>query len=441
MKLIFMGTPAFAVPTLERLAAAGHQIIAVYTQPDRPKGRGQHDAMSPVKEAALRLGLAVHQPERVKRLEIVEQLFALSPRKRSSLSATVKSFRNRFSTFPRWASSTFMRRFCQKYRGAAPIQWAIARGETHTGVTTMKINEGLDTGDMLLMREAQIGPEETAPELSVRPPADAGADLAVKTIAELDRIAPQPQDDSQATYAPILKKEDGHIDWQRPAREILNRMRGFDPWPGAYANLRGQKFQIRAAAVGDQKLPPGALRAVHKKLYAGCGDGESLELREVQMEGKKRMTAAAFLNGFTLSPEEGALHEPAGWFSIPRTIYAGIRKVAKDDVALIVSDFPAAAAAVFTKNLVVAAPVEVCRHNLKASRGVARAILVNAGNANCATQTGEKVALQNGKGRRESSRHQTRARAPRIHRCHRRRDGRRQNHRRIAETCCVAQRV
>jgi methionyl-tRNA formyltransferase len=190
-----------------------------------------------------------------------------------------------------------------KYRGAAPIQWAIARGETHTGVTTMKINEGLDTGDMLLKRETEIAPEETAPQLSVRLAA-AGADLAVKTMAELDSVTPQPQDDSQATYAPILKKDDGHVDWHRPAREILNRMRGFDPWPGAYAYLRDQKFQIRAATVGDQKLPPGALQAIRKKLYVGCGDGESLELKEVQMEGKKRMTATAFLNGFALASDE-----------------------------------------------------------------------------------------------------------------------------------------
>jgi methionyl-tRNA formyltransferase len=302
MKLIFMGTPAFAVPTLERLAAAGHEIIAVFTQPDRPKGRGQHDAMSPVKESALRLHLSVQQPERVKRPEIVDQIRALAPEAivvvgygqiipKSILDIPPKGIINVHASL------------LPKYRGAAPIQWAIARGETHTGVTTMKINEGLDTGDMLLKWETEISPEETAPELSARL-ATAGADLAVKTMAELDSITPQPQDDSQATHAPILKKEDGHIEWQRPAREILNRMRGFDPWPGAYANLRGQKFQIRTASLGEQKLSPGALRAIHKKLYAGCGDGESLELREVQMEGKKRMTAAAFLNGFGLAADE-----------------------------------------------------------------------------------------------------------------------------------------
>jgi methionyl-tRNA formyltransferase len=190
-----------------------------------------------------------------------------------------------------------------KYRGAAPIQWAIANGETRTGVTTMRINEGLDTGDMLLKWETEIGTEETAPELGARL-AVAGAELAGRTMAELDQISPEPQDGSQANYAPILKKEDGRIDWHRPAREILNRMRGFDPWPGTYTTLRGQKLQIWKAAIGALKLAPGALRSIEKKLYAGCGEGESLELREVQMEGKKRMTVAAFLNGFTPANDE-----------------------------------------------------------------------------------------------------------------------------------------
>ena len=302
MKLVFMGTPAFAVPTLERLVENGHEVVAVFTQPDRPKGRGQREAMSPVKEAALRLGLDVHQPERVKRPEIVEQIRAMAPEAivvvgygqiipKSILDIPPKGIINVHASL------------LPKYRGAAPIQWAIARGETRTGVTTMRIDEGLDTGGMLLKWETEIGPEETAPELGERL-AMAGADLAVRTMAELDRIRPEPQDDAQATYAPILKKEDGHIDWRKPAREILNRMRGFDPWPGAYASLRGQRFQIWKAAAGEPKLAPGTLRMIDKKLYAGCGDGESIELREVQMEGKKRMTAAAFLNGFTPADDE-----------------------------------------------------------------------------------------------------------------------------------------
>jgi len=190
-----------------------------------------------------------------------------------------------------------------KYRGAAPIQWAIARGETHTGVTTMRINQGLDTGDVLMKRETAIGPEENAVELGQRL-AVAGAELLVRTLAELSSIRPEPQDDSQATYAPILKREDGRIDWQLSAREILNRIRGFEPWPGGYGFLHGMRLQIWSASVGEHKLPPGTLHVENRKLYVGCGSGESIEVREVQLEGKKRMPAAAFLNGFPISSQE-----------------------------------------------------------------------------------------------------------------------------------------
>ncbi len=297
-----MGTPAFAVPSLERTVEAGHEVIAVFTQPDRPKGRGQKDAMSPVKEAALRLGLAVHQPERVRRPEVVEQLRAMAP-EAMVVVGYGQIIPKAILDIPPQGIINVHASLLPKYRGAAPIQWAIARGETSTGVTTMRINEGLDTGDMLLKWETAIGPEENAVELGQRL-AVAGADLLVRTLAELSTIQPEPQDDSQATYAPILKKEDGKIDWTLSAREILNRIRGFEPWPGGYGFLRGQRLQIWSAAVGDQKLPPGALRAVNHKLYAGCGRGESIELREVQLEGKKRMPAAAFMNGFPLSGDE-----------------------------------------------------------------------------------------------------------------------------------------
>ena len=297
-----MGTPAFAVPALERLVESGHQVAAVFTQPDRPKGRGHRDAMSPVKEAALRLGLEVHQPERVKQPDIVAQIRALKP-EAIVVVGYGQIIPKSILEIPPHGIINVHASLLPKYRGAAPIQWAIARGETRTGVTTMRINEGLDTGDMLLKWETGIGPEETAPELSKRL-AQAGADLLIRTLVDSQRIEPAPQDDSQATYAPILKKEDGRIDWGRPAREILNRMRGFDPWPGAYTTLRGQKLQIWKAAIGELSLTPGALRAIRKKLYAGCGRGESIELREVQLEGKKRMAAEAFLNGFTPAPDE-----------------------------------------------------------------------------------------------------------------------------------------
>jgi methionyl-tRNA formyltransferase len=300
--MVYMGTPAFAVPTLERLAATGHQIVAVFTQPDRPKGRGQKDAMPPVKEAALRLGFPVYQPERVRRPEVVEQLRQMAPEVMVVVGYG-QIIPPAILEIPPRGIINVHASLLPKYRGAAPVQWAIARGETRTGVTTMRINEGLDTGDVLLQWKTEIGPAENAVELGARL-AEAGAELLVRTLDELASIRPEPQDDAQATLAPILTKEDGKIDWQRPAREILNRIRGFEPWPGGYGFLRGQRLQIAKAVQGDLKLPPGALRAVNHKLYAGCGDGESIELREVQLEGKKRMPAAAFLNGFTLKPDE-----------------------------------------------------------------------------------------------------------------------------------------
>ena len=302
-----MGTPAFAVPTLERTVAAGHQVAAVLTQPDRPKGRGQKDAMPAVKEAALRLGLPVYQPDRVRRPDIVEQLRELTP-EAMVVVGYGQIIPKTILDIPRLGILNVHASLLPKYRGAAPVQWAIARGETRTGVTTMRINEGLDTGDILLQWETEIGSEENAAELGARL-ATAGADLLVRTLAELPSIRPRPQDDSQATYAPILKKEDGKIDWQLPAIQILNRIRGFEPWPGGYGFLRGQRFQICKAALGELKLPPGALRIVNRKLYAGCGrdergSGESIELREVQLEGKKRMPTAAFLNGFPMTGDD-----------------------------------------------------------------------------------------------------------------------------------------
>jgi methionyl-tRNA formyltransferase len=308
MRLIFMGTPAFAVPSLDRIVAAGHEVVAVFTQPDRPKGRGQRDAMPAVKEAALRLGLAVHQPEKVRRPEVVEQLRGMAP-----VAMVVVGYGQiipkTILDIPPMGIVNVHASLLPKYRGAAPIQWAIARGETRTGVTTMRINEGLDTGDALLKWETEIGAEETAVELGERLAA-AGAELLVRTLAELPTIQAEPQDESQASYAPILKKEDGKIEWTMPAREVLNRVRGFVPWPGAFGFLRGQRFHIWKAtsvwkeSAGEVEVPPGALRVVNRRLYAGCGDGLSIELREVQLEGKKRMQAAAFLNGFPLTGDE-----------------------------------------------------------------------------------------------------------------------------------------
>jgi methionyl-tRNA formyltransferase len=301
MKLVFMGTPAFAVPTLERIVEAGHDVVAVFTQPDRPKGRGQKDAMPPVKESALRLGLPVHQPERVRHPEIVQQLGALSP-EAMVVVGYGQIIPQTILDMPPLGIINVHASLLPKYRGAAPIQWSIARGETRTGVTTMQIDAGLDTGAMLLKWETDIGPEETALALGERM-AIAGADLLVRTLAELPEIRPEPQDDAQATYAPVLKKEDGRIDWSMSAQEIVNRTRGFLPWPGSYGFLRGQRVHVWKARAVDESLPPGELRVIGKKLYAGCSGG-SIELLEVQLEGKKRMAVAAFLNGIALTAGE-----------------------------------------------------------------------------------------------------------------------------------------
>ena len=301
MKLVFLGTPAFAVPSLEKIVEAGHEVMAVFTQPDRPKGRGGQLAMPPVKEAALRLGLPVFQPERVRRPEVVEQLRALAP-EAMVVVGYGQIIPPSILDIPPLGIINVHASLLPKYRGAAPVQWAIANGEEITGVTTMKIDAGLDTGGMLLKRETKIGEEETAIELGARL-ATAGAQLLAETLRRIGEIPCKPQDDSQATYAPILKKEDGHIDWSRPSREILNRIRAFQPWPGCYGFRGGQRLHIWKARPAELSLHPGEIAARGKQLFAGCGDG-SIELIEVQLEGKKRMAAAAFLNGTTIEAGE-----------------------------------------------------------------------------------------------------------------------------------------
>lgn len=307
MNLVFLGTPAFAVPSLEGIVRAGHRVAAVFTQPDRPRGRGQKMAPPPVKESALRLGLEVFQPERVRRPEVVEQLRAMAPEVMVVVGYG-QIIPQSILDIPPLGIINVHASLLPKYRGAAPVQWAIARGETMTGVTTMRIDAGLDAGDMLLKCETEIGEEETAIELGERLAA-AGADLLARTLAELPSLKPEPQDPSQSTLAPILKREDGHVDWTRPSREILNRVRGFQPWPGCYG-FRGtphgdesRRLHIWKAVGAEIPLKPGELAVVGRSLFVGCGDG-SIELLEVQPEGKKRMPAEAFLNGNTIEAGE-----------------------------------------------------------------------------------------------------------------------------------------
>jgi methionyl-tRNA formyltransferase len=316
VNLIFLGTPDFAVPTLEALVSSAHHVLAVYTQPDRPKGRDARVSLSPVKETALRLGLPVHQPERIRRPENVEQLRAFHSDAMVIVGYGQIIPQSIIDLPPRGIINVHAS-LLPKYRGAAPIQWAIASGDTHTGVTTMQIDAGLDTGAMLLKWETEIGPQENALELGPRL-ASAGADLLIETLTAISAgtLAPEEQDNSQATLAPILKKEDGLIDWNWPAQKIFNRTRGLLPWPGAYSHFRGQLFHIWKSRVAGGHAPgeaasgkvasgrPGQLIAEKKRLLIVCGDGTSLEPLEVQIEGRKRMPAEAFLNGQRLNENE-----------------------------------------------------------------------------------------------------------------------------------------
>jgi methionyl-tRNA formyltransferase len=303
MRVVFLGTPDFAVPSLDALVAAGHAVVAVFTQPDRPKGRGQQLAESPVKQAALRLGLPVFQPERIRRPESFEQLRSFA----ADLMVVVgygQIIPQSIIDLPRYGILNVHASLLPKYRGAAPIQWAIANGESTTGVTIMQIDAGLDTGDMLAKATAEIGPDETAPELSARL-ARSGAQLLIDTIGAIEAgtARREKQNDNEATLAPILKKEDGRVDWTRPAREINNRRRGFTPWPGAYTTFRGQPLSLlRTQAIEDRSLIPGVVRVHAKKLLVGTGDG-ALAVSEVQPGGKKRMSAEAYINGY--KPQNG----------------------------------------------------------------------------------------------------------------------------------------
>jgi methionyl-tRNA formyltransferase len=305
MRLVFLGTPAFAVPTLERVLEAGHRVAAVYTQPDRPKGRGGQLAVSPVKEAALRLGLPVRQPARIRRSEVLDELRALD-----AAAMVVVGYGQiipqSIIDLPRFGIINVHGSLLPKYRGAAPLQWAIASGEPVSGVTTMRIDAGLDTGDMLLKFETPIGPEETAIQLGARL-ARAGADLLVQTLSGIENgtIVPTPQNDAEATLAPILVKEDGRIDWNWPASKIDCRIRGFQPWPGAFTAFRGQLLHIwKARPLAADSGPPGRLLTRGKLVVVACGEGTSLELEEVQLEGRKRVPAQAFANGYRLTESE-----------------------------------------------------------------------------------------------------------------------------------------
>src|SRR5437899_2521947 len=303
MLLVFCGTPRFAVPTLEGLVEAGHSVPVVVTQPDRPRGRGMEVAVSPVKDAATRLGIAVVQPVTIKNnAEFRDQLVTIAP------DAIIVVGYGRIIPqwmidLPRLGNLNLHASLLPKYRGAAPIQWAIANGESVTGVTTMRIDAGLDTGDILMQREIPIGLEDTAETLGPKL-ASIGADLMVETLRGLDsgQVPPTPQDHAQATLAPILEKEDGRMDFSRSAEDLFNRLRGFQPWPGAFTMFKGKTLQVHRAQPRQHavKLTPGEIAVEGTRLLVGSGTDTALELIEIQLGGRRRMTAQEFINGYRL---------------------------------------------------------------------------------------------------------------------------------------------
>jgi methionyl-tRNA formyltransferase len=305
MRLIFMGTPAAAVPTLERCVADGHEVAAVWTQPDRPAGRGNRLAPPPVKVCAERFGLPVHQPEKI-RNAAAKELFASYRAEVAVVVAYGRILPREFLEAPRRGCLNVHFSLLPKYRGAAPVNWAIVRSETETGVTTMFMDEGLDTGPVLLQSRTTIGPEETAPALLERLSV-AGAELLSQTLQQLDRLTPQPQDHARATLAPLMQREDGLVDWQLSAPEIAARVRGFQPWPNAFTALRGAKLVLwRAVAVDETTAaaPGTVVSAKGETLLVTGGNGTVLQIHELQPEGKRRLPARDFLNGARLRPGE-----------------------------------------------------------------------------------------------------------------------------------------
>ena len=309
MRLIFCGTPGFAVPTLCALLAAGHNVELVLTQPDRTSGRGLALQHSAIKQVALEHNLPSAQPEKLRNNPVLQQQLKAIAADAIIVVAYGRIIPPWMLALPRYGNLNLHGSLLPKYRGAAPVQWAIACGETEIGVTTMHLDEGLDTGDILLQRHITIGGEQTATELMPML-ADIGAALMVETLVALEKgtLPVTPQNASLATLAPMLQREDGHMYCSRTAVEIYNRWRGFQPWPGAFGILREKKFTVHCMRLLAESvrpaLPSGTLLQVGGRLLLACGSATWLELEEVQMEGKKRMPAIDFLRGFALTPGE-----------------------------------------------------------------------------------------------------------------------------------------
>jgi len=305
LNLVFCGTPQFAVPTLEKLVEAGFAVRLALTQPDRPKGRGLELVASAVKQAAVRLGVSLYQPEKIKNNEELRaRLREINP------DAIIVVGYGRIIPkwmldLPRFGNINLHASLLPRYRGAAPIQWAIANGESVTGVTTMRIDEGLDTGDILLQQELGIADDDTAETLSPKL-AEIGAELMIETLRGIaaGTIKSRSQDNAAATLAPILTKEEGRLDFSRSAQETYNRFRGFQPWPGAFTTFRGKGLNVTLMKPASELVPLGTLLVRGNRLLAGCGNDSAVELLELQPEGKRRMPASDFIHGYRPRPGE-----------------------------------------------------------------------------------------------------------------------------------------
>src|SRR3974390_1877306 len=307
LRIVFCGTPQFALPPLKfLLQQTDGEVAGVFTQPDRPRGRGQEVSFSAVKEEALSRNLPVFQPAKIRAPEAEEQVRSLAA-DAVVIVAYGQIIPARLITIPRLGWINLHASLLPKYRGAAPANWAIANGESITGNTTMRIDAGMDTGDMLLRQELPIGPDETTPELAQRL-SFAGADLMVETLLGIaaGRIAPQPQNHEQTSLAPMLKREDGRIAWQQPVQQIYNRMRGFAPWPGAFSDFRGQLCHLSGRPASKQMSggAPGQIQIEAGNLFTACGAANALQVSHIKLEGRKQISALEFANGARLQPGE-----------------------------------------------------------------------------------------------------------------------------------------
>jgi methionyl-tRNA formyltransferase len=312
LRIIFCGTPAFGLPSLKKLLADPQfSVEAVITQPDQPAGRGKQTAISPIKSAALDAGVQVYQPEKIKSPEAAEFLKRIAP-DAAVIIAYGQIIPRSLLGIPRLGWINLHASLLPRYRGAAPIQRAILNGDTRTGLTTMKIDAGLDTGPILEQLEVAIGADETAPELMARM-GEAGAPLLIHTLQKLSTgaLEPKAQDPARATFAPPIKKEEGLIDWAKPASEIYNQIRAFEPWPGTYTQFRGRLCHIWGRPADRVESPsasatsaPGTISENRNEILVACGEGTWLRVAHVHLEGRKRMAAREFANGARISSGE-----------------------------------------------------------------------------------------------------------------------------------------